>query len=55
MFKKQKILIIVLAVVFALLVVSYFVIIRPIVNAEEPEETSEPVETDAPGRGGWLQ
>lgn len=49
MFKKQKILIIVLTVVFALLVASYFVIVKPIVDRVEPEESTEPVETDAPG------
>ncbi|MBR7185499.1 MAG: DUF4340 domain-containing protein [Clostridia bacterium] len=49
MIKKQKILIIVLSVLFAALIVGYFAVIKPIVDREEPQETTAPVETEAAG------
>ncbi len=49
MFKKQKVIIIVLAVLFAVLIAGYFVVVKPIVEQVDPEETTEPRETDAPG------
>ncbi len=45
MIAKQKKLIIALAVVFCLLLGAYFAVVVPIVNKEEPEETTEPIET----------
>ncbi len=47
MIKKQQILIIVLALLFVALIVGYFAIVRPMVNAVEPEVTTEPLETVA--------
>ncbi len=44
MLKKQKILAITLALLFILLIVAYFVVVKPIVEREEPVET-EPEET----------
>ncbi len=49
MFKKQKTLIIILTLLFAVLIAAYFGVIKPIVEAPEPEETTVPAETDAPG------
>lgn len=44
MLKKQTTLLIVLCAVFALLIVAYFAVVKPLVEKEEPVET-EPVET----------
>lgn len=47
MIKKQKILILVLTLLFAALIAVYFIVVQPIVNAEEPEVTTAPPETVA--------
>lgn len=49
MLKKQKILIFVLVLFFAALITAYFVVVRPIVEQEDPVETKAPVETEAAG------
>ncbi len=49
MLKKQKILIVVLTLLFAAMIAAYFVVVRPIVEQEDPVETTAPVETEAVG------
>ena len=43
--RKQKKLIVILAVVFCILLGAYFAVVMPILNREEPPETTEPIET----------
>lgn len=47
MIGKQKRLIIIFTAVIAVLLLGYFVIVLPIVNREEPVETTAPIETEA--------
>ena len=49
MLKKQKVLIVVLTVLFAVMIAAYFVVVRPIIEQEEPVQTAAPVETEAAG------
>ncbi len=46
MLKKQTILLIALAVVFVVLIIAYFAVVKPIVDAEEPETEPEAVTTE---------
>ena len=43
--RKQKKLIMVLAIVCCILAGVYFAVVMPIINREEPPETTEPIET----------
>ncbi len=45
MIAKQKKLLILCAVIFAVMLVLYLAVVRPLVNTEMPEETKKPVET----------
>lgn len=43
--RKQKKLIVILAILFCVLLAAYFAVVVPIVNREDPPETTEPIET----------
>ncbi len=51
MIKRQRIIIIVLAAVFALLIAAYFIVIRPLTREDEPADTSVNVD---PGEGVYA-